>query len=51
MNISMRFRDALPAPSRKAIAPLVDQTGAPLIPSTLASFECENSAPYDGGIT
>ena len=52
MNISMIFRHALPALLRKngkASFPFSGQTGAPLIPGALASFECENYARYDGG--
>src|SRR5262249_9433553 len=46
--VSTRFARSL-AKKWEGIVPLVGQTGAPLIPGALASFECENYARYDGG--
>jgi flavin reductase (DIM6/NTAB) family NADH-FMN oxidoreductase RutF len=45
---STRFARSL-AEKWEGVVPLVGQTGAPLIPGALASFECENYARHDGG--
>jgi len=45
---SSRFARSL-AEKWEGVVPLVGQTGVPLIPGALASFECENYARYDGG--
>jgi flavin reductase (DIM6/NTAB) family NADH-FMN oxidoreductase RutF len=47
-DFSTRFARSL-AEKWEGIIPLSGQTGAPLIPGALASFECENYARYDGG--
>src|SRR5262249_18343318 len=47
-KISTRFARAL-TDKWQGIKPLVGETGAPLVPGALASFECENYARYDGG--
>ena len=46
--VSIRFARSL-GEKWEGIASVSGQTGAPLIPGAIASFECENYARYDGG--
>jgi flavin reductase (DIM6/NTAB) family NADH-FMN oxidoreductase RutF len=46
--VSTRFARSL-AEKWEGLVPVAGQTGALLIPGSLASFECENYARYDGG--
>src|SRR5215813_774200 len=46
--LSMRFARGI-GDKWEGLKSAAGQTGAPLIPDALASFECENYARYDGG--